>query len=140
MSPGAWRRFIKPHLSEIYALAKANGRYVLHHSDGCITSIIGDMIDMGCDILHPVQPEAMDILALKREFGRHITLFGGMRTQDMLVWGRPQEVRAEMRMLKRELGKGGGYIASNGITIQGDVPLENMVAMIEEARLPRSLT
>jgi len=139
MSPAAWRRFIKPHLSEIYALAKGHNRYVLHHSDGYIYPIIGDLIEMGCDILHPIQPESMDVFELKRQFGRHLTLWGGVRTQDLLVWGTPDEVRTEVRKLKQELGRGGGYIMSNGITLQADVPLDNMIAMIEEARVPRSL-
>jgi uroporphyrinogen decarboxylase len=138
MSPSAWRRFIRPHLAEIYAFAKDRDRYVLHHSDGHIYPIIGDLIDIGCDILHPVQPESMDVFALKREFGRHLTLWGGMRTQDLLVWGSPDEIRTEVEKLKGELGRGGGYIMSNGITIQADVPLENMIAMIEQARVPRS--
>ena len=134
MSPEAWRRFIKPRLSEIYEAAKNHNKTVFHHSDGYIYPIIGDLIDIGCDILHPIQPETMDVLKLKREFGNHLTLWGGMRTQDLLVWGLPEEIRKEVKNLKRELGRGGGYIMGNGITIQADVPLDNMVAMIEEAR------
>ncbi len=134
MSPEAWRRFIKPRLSEIYEVAKNHNKTVFHHSDGYIYPIIGDLIDIGCDILHPIQPETMDVLKLKREFGNHLTLWGGMRTQDLLVWGLPEEIRKEVKNLKRELGRGGGYIMGNGITIQADVPLDNMVAMIEEAR------
>jgi uroporphyrinogen decarboxylase len=136
MSPEHWRRFVKPRLSEIYALAKANGRTVFHHTCGNVHPIIGDMIDLGLDILHPIQPEAMDVLALKQEFGNHITFCGGLRTQDLLPRGSPKEVRAEVRKLKRELGRGGGYILEPGITVQADVPLENAIAMIEEARAP----
>jgi uroporphyrinogen decarboxylase len=134
MSPAAWRRFIKPRLAKIYQSAKDHGRIVFQHSDGHIYPIIGDLIDIGCDILHPIQPEAMDVFKLKREFGQYLTLWGGMRTQDLLVWGTPEEIRDEVRKLKRELGKGGGYIVGNGITIQADVSLGNIVAMIEEAR------
>ncbi|MDK1032080.1 MAG: uroporphyrinogen decarboxylase family protein [Planctomycetia bacterium] len=134
MSPSAWRRFIRPALAEIYALAKANGRTVLHHSCGNVYPIIGDLIDIGLDILHPVQPEAMDIYKLKREFGKDLTLNGGVRTQDLMPYGTPQEVREEVRRLKREMGKGGGYILEPGIILQADVPLENMVALIDETR------
>ena len=134
MSPSDWKKLIKPHLTEIYKFAKDNGRTVLHHSDGHIYPIIGDMIDIGCDILHPVQPESMNVFDVKREFGRHLTLWGGMRTQDLLAKGTPDEIMDEVKKLKQELGRGGGYIISNGITIQSDVPLENMIAMIEEAR------
>jgi len=75
----------------------------------------------------------MDIFHLKREFGRDITFCGGIRTQDLLPLGAPAEVRAEVRKLKESMGAGGGYILEPGITVQDDVPLENMVAMVEEA-------
>ncbi|HUU28931.1 MAG TPA: uroporphyrinogen decarboxylase family protein [archaeon] len=134
MSPSDWRKFVKPRLSEIYALAKKHGRKVFHHSCGNVSSIVGDMIDLGLDILHPVQPEAMDIFKLKREFGADLTFCGGLGTQELLPRGTAEEVRAEIRRLKERMGRGGGYILEPGITLQADVPLENLAAMIEEAR------
>ncbi|HIJ75042.1 MAG TPA: hypothetical protein HPP83_13175 [Candidatus Hydrogenedentes bacterium] len=133
MAPDSWRRFIKPCLAKIYGLAKENGRSTFLHSCGNIVSIIGDLIDVGLDILHPIQPEAMDILELKREFGNRLTFCGGVATQTLLVSGTPEEVRGEVQRLKREMGRGGGYILEPGITLQDDVPLDNMVAMIDEA-------
>ncbi|MCK4401008.1 hypothetical protein KAW08_01735 [bacterium] len=133
MSPADWRKFIKPHLADIYKFAKDHGRTVFQHSDGYIYPVIGDMIDMGCDILHPIQPEAMDISKLKREFGKDLTFCGGINTQYLLPQGTPKEIRSEVKKLKQELGSGGGYIVSNGITIQSDVPLDNIIAMIDEA-------
>ena len=134
MSPEHWRKLIKPCLARIYDLAKSHGLAVFHHSCGNILPIIGDMIDLGIDILHPIQPEAMDILFLKKEFGKQLTLCGGIPTQDLLVSGTPNQVRSEVQRLKREMAKGGGYILEPGITIQADVPKENLIAMIEEAR------
>ena len=134
MSPAHWRRFVRPRLASIYALAKANHRVVFHHSCGNIVPIIPDLIDIGLDILHPIQPEAMDVKMLKREFGKSLTLCGGVRTQDLLPFGTPDEVRKEVRRLKKELGKGGGYILEPGITLQADVPTENLIALIDEAR------
>ncbi len=134
MSPSSWRRFVRPRLAEVYELAKSHNRMVFHHSDGYIYPVIGDLIDLGCDVLHPIQPEAMDVFNLKREFGQHLTFCGGMRTQDLLPRGSPEEIRNEVKRLKRELGREGGYIMSNGITVQADVPLDNLVAMIDEAR------
>jgi hypothetical protein len=92
------------------------------------------MLDLGLDILHPIQPEAMDIYKLKREYGKALTFCGGIRTQDLLPRGTAGEVRDEIRRLKEYMGRGGGYILEPGITLQADVPLENLVAMIEEAR------
>ena len=132
MSPRHWRRFLKPLLAEIYAFAKSRSRTVLHHSCGNIHPIVADMVELGLDVLHPVQPEAMDIVRLKREYGHYLTLWGGLRTQDLLPRGTPEEVRTEVRRLKREMGVGGGYILAPGITIQADVPLRNLVAMIDE--------
>lgn len=96
---------------------------------------VGDLIDLGLDILHPIQPEAMDPALLKREFGRHLTFCGGFPTQNLLVSATPDEVRAEVRRLKRVMGEGGGFILEPGITIQVDVPSNNLIAMIDEARL-----
>lgn len=134
MSPDSWRNVMKPLLTEIYALAHRHHRAVFHHTCGNVYPIIGDLIDIGLDILHPVQPEAMDPYQLKREFGRDLSLCGGVPTQHLLPHGTPAEVREEVKKLKHELGQGGGYILEPGITLQADVPLENMVAMIDEAR------
>jgi uroporphyrinogen decarboxylase len=140
ISPRHWRRFIRPLLAEIYGLAKRHGRTVFHHSCGNIAAIIGDLIDLGLDILHPIQPEAMDVLQLKRQFGAHVTLCGGIRTQDLLPSGTPEQVRDEVRRLKDVLGKGGGYILEPGITLQDDVPLANLLAMVDEAQAPAKQT
>ncbi|MFB3906084.1 MAG: uroporphyrinogen decarboxylase family protein [Acidobacteriota bacterium] len=134
MSPEIWRTLIKPLLAEIYDFAKANQRVVFHHSCGNIESIVGHVIDIGLDILHPIQPEANDIFKLKREFGRDLTFCGGLGTQGFLPHASAPEVREAIRRLVEQLGKGGGYILEPGITLQADVPIENLVAMIDEAR------
>jgi len=76
----------------------------------------------------------MDIFKLKREFGQHLTLCGGIRTQSLLPHGSVGEVRDEVRRLKQEMGRGGGYILQPGNQLQADVPLRSLVALIEEAR------
>jgi uroporphyrinogen decarboxylase len=134
MSPEMWREYVRPHLSEIYAKGKTNGRAIFHHTWGDVSLIIPDMIELGLDILHPVQPEAMDPFALKKEFGKDLTLCGGLPTQRLLPCGTPDEVRAEVKKLKTHMGRDGGYILERGITLQADVPIENTVAMIDEAR------
>lgn len=134
MSPASWRQLLRPCLVDIFGLAKRHGRYVFLHSCGNIVPIIGDLIEIGLDILHPIQPEAMDIAQLKRDFGKDLTFCGGLRTQDLLPRGTPQQVRDEVRRLKDIMGAGGGYVLEPGITLQADVPLANMLAMIDEAR------
>lgn len=134
MSPDSWRSIVKPYVREIYDFAKRNNRYVQHHSCGHIFPIVGDLIDIGLDILHPVQPEAMDVYKLKREFGKHLTFCGGLNTQQLLPYGSPDEIRKEIRKLKQIMGEGGGYIVEPGITLQADVPLANIIATIDEMR------
>ncbi|HOL66094.1 MAG TPA: uroporphyrinogen decarboxylase family protein [bacterium] len=133
ISPHQWRRFIKPRLARIYKLIRKEGRFVMHHSDGDIREIIPDLIEIGCDVLHPVQPECMDIFFLKKRYGQRLTFFGGVSTQDTLVKASPGQVVEEVRRLKKVMGCGGGYILSNGITLQADVPDENLLALIETA-------
>ncbi len=134
IGPEAWRRFIRPHLARLFARARAAGKTTFLHSCGNVRPIVPDLVDLGLDILHPIQPEAMDVAELKREFGRHLSFCGGLGTQRLLARGSPAEIRAEVRRLKRVMGRGGGYILETGITIQADAPLDNIVAMIEEAR------
>lgn len=133
IAPELWRKFIKPLLKEIYGYAQKKGKKVFHHSCGNILPIIPDLIELGLDILHPIQPEAMDIFYLKKEFGMELCFCGGISTQDILVRAKPQKIREEVKRLKKMMGKGGGYILEPGITIQADVPPENLYAMIDEA-------
>jgi len=134
ISPSQWRKFFKPHLKKIYNFAKKNGKKVVHHSCGHVYPLIGEMIDIGLDILHPVQPEAMDIYRLKKEFGENVTLWGGLGTQKLLPYGKIKEITDEVECLKKELGKGGGYILGGGLTIQADVSIERIIALMDEAK------
>jgi uroporphyrinogen decarboxylase len=134
MSPADWRHFIKPRLAQIFAAARRHGCRTMLHSCGHVTEIVPDLIEIGLDILHPIQPEAMDIIGLKQAFGQDLTFCGGVNTQQLLPTGTPEQIRAEVCRLATEMGRGGGYILEPGITVQGDVPLTNLVAVIEAAK------
>jgi len=134
MSPAHWREFVAPRLARILDFARGRGLATLLHSCGNVREIVPDLIALGLDVLHPIQPEAMDVFELKREFGRDLTLWGGISTQHTLPHGTPDEVRAEVRDKRARLGAGGGYILEPGITIQEDVPLANVLALIDAAR------
>lgn len=134
MSPAQWREFVAPRLARIFELARSGGLKTMLHSCGCVREIIPDLIALGLDVLHPIQPEALDVFALKREFGRDLTLWGGISTQHTLPHGTPEEVRAEVREKTTRLGADGGYILEPGITLQEDVPLANVLALIDAAR------
>lgn len=134
ISPAQWREFVAPRLARILDFARGRGLVTMLHSCGNVRAIVPDLIALGLDVLHPIQPEAMDVYELKREFGRDLTLWGGISTQQTLPHGTPDEVRAEVRDKRRVLGAGGGYILEPGITLQADVPLANVLALLEAAR------
>jgi uroporphyrinogen decarboxylase len=130
----SWRRFIKPRLRQMYAAVKKRGRAVMAHSCGDITLLFPDLIDLGVDIVDPLQPEVMDLPRIKREYGRSIALFGGLGCQSTLPKGTPAQVVAEARERLRVLGEGGGYILGSAGSIPTDVPTENVVALFEYCR------
>lgn len=136
ISRDTWRKYFKPRWAKVWRVYKDAGLPVIHHSCGNITEIIGDMIDIGLDVLEPVQP-VMDLEYLKREFGKYITFYGGIDTQELLPYGTPQEVREKARETIRILGKGGGLIISPAQEIMQDVPIENVVALVETIREER---
>ena len=131
MSPADWRTFIKPRLAKIIECGHALGRTVFLHSCGNVRKVIPDLVEIGLDVLHPIQPEAMDIHELKRSFGSKLTFYGGISTQYTMVRGTPDDVRREVREVAQFMGAGGGYILAPGITLQHDVPWDNLLAFIE---------
>ena len=136
MRPATWREFIKPRLARLIAAVRQRGLPTVLHSCGCVVDIIPDLIEIGLAVLHPVQPEAMDVWAIKREFGADLCLFGGIGTQQLLRNGTRDDVRREVERALHKLGAGGGYIVAPSITIQRDCPLANVLALIEAAAQP----
>jgi uroporphyrinogen decarboxylase len=131
ISPDHWRRFIKPHLRPLYARIRDAEKFVYMHSCGHVIPIIPDLIEVGGNMLQPLQPEAMDVFEVKRRFGRDLCLMGGISTQHTLPLGTPQQVRDEVRECRRRLGEGGGYVMAPAKPILPGVPVENAVALID---------
>ena len=134
MSPDCWHEFIAPGEQKEYDLIKSTGKDVWIHSCGNIEAIIGDLIEMGVDVLNPVQPECMDIRHLKEAYGDRLTFWGGISTQQTLPYGTPEDVAAEVADVVDLMSTNGGYITSPAQEIQNDVPLDNMLALIEAAK------
>lgn len=132
MGPALWRKFIGPRFARMVETAKRHGKTTFLHSDGDIEEIIRDLIEAGLDILNPVQPDVMDIYALKREYGRDITFHGGVSVQHLLPESTPDRLRSEIRRLIREIGSGGGFIIAPTHSLGRDIPLENLVVLVEE--------
>ena len=131
MGPVLWRKYFKPYLKEAASKIKSGGKYVRLHSCGDISEIIPDLVEIGIDILNPFQPEAMDVYAIKREYGKYLTFDGGVSEQNVMVSGTPDDVERETRDKMRVLGKGGGYIVGPSQGITQDVPLENVDRFIK---------
>ncbi|MBI3947812.1 MAG: uroporphyrinogen-III decarboxylase-like protein [Armatimonadetes bacterium] len=131
MGPKNWRRFIKPRLERTYAAVKRAGRYVFIHSCGDVDELFPELIAIGLDCFNPFQPEVMDVRAMKREYGRDLAFYGGVSTQRTLPYGTPDDVRREVWGLCRDIGKEGGYICAPAHSVPRDVPLENLLALIE---------
>ena len=137
MAPHTWEEMIRPGEQREYDLVHSYGKDVWVHSCGNIEKVIPSLIEMGLDVLNPVQPEAMDLAAVKSAYGDRLAFWGGIGTQQTLPTGTPAEVRAETRHVRELLAAGGGYVLAPAQEIQGDVPAENMLALVEEARAGR---
>ena len=122
---------MKPNLKRIYDRIQAAGKITLTHCCGNIVDIMPDLIELGLDVLEPVQPEAMDPYMLKREYGKDITFWGGLGSQSILAFGTPSEVRKEVQRLCREMGAGGGYILAAAKALRPEAPIENSAATLE---------
>jgi len=138
VSPRIFRHFIKPCLAEHVKLAKQYGLKVMLHCCGAIRRLIPDFIEMGIDILNPIQVRARDMNPsdLKRDFGDRLSFHGSIDIQWTLPRGTPEDVRAEVKERVQTLGKGGGFIICSTHNIQGDTPLQNILAMYDEAKRP----
>lgn len=134
ISPDLWRQLFKKRLKKLYDTVHNEGLPVSIHSCGDITEIIPDLIEIGVNMITPLQAEAMDFNFLKKEYGKYLAFWGGVSTQKTLPYGTPEDVRKEIRERIKVLGKDGGYILAPSHELQGDIPLENMLAFIDEAQ------
>ncbi|HSB12938.1 MAG TPA: uroporphyrinogen decarboxylase family protein [Bryobacteraceae bacterium] len=133
ISPAHWRCFLKPRMASFIATLKGiNPRLkIACHSDGCIYPIIPELIEVGVDVLNPVQPASMDPARLKREFGSRLCFWGTVDEQQTLPFGSPDDVRAEVSERLRTVGDGGGLILGPTHHVQLDTPMENFWAMVK---------
>ncbi|MCL2362267.1 MAG: uroporphyrinogen decarboxylase [Defluviitaleaceae bacterium] len=131
MGPKLWRKFIKPQLAKMYALAKDNGRYVSQHSCGDIQEVYPDLIEIGLNMHQTFQPEIFDIHKIKSMYGDKLTFWGGISTQRLMPFATPEELVETAKEIMQVVGRGGGYICAPTHGIPGDVPAENIHALIE---------
>lgn len=137
ISPRMYRKMIKPHQRELWGfIKKRTNAYLFLHSCGSVFPLIGDFIELGIDILNPVQPLAkdMDTKRLKEMFGDKISFWGGIDIQEVLPGGDKDKIEKEVRKRIEDLSPGGGYILSPAHNIQMGVKPENLVFMFDKAK------
>jgi uroporphyrinogen decarboxylase len=137
IDPKKWREIFLPQWRRLYAIAHGQGFKVIMHSCGAVRPVLRDLIEAGIDVLQVMQINAsgMDPAELKKEFGNSISFYGGVDTQELLPHGTPARVRQEVRRLIDIVGKGGRYILSSWHFLMDDVPVDNALALYDEARL-----
>ena len=139
IQPVAWRRIFKKHYRRVFQSARDAGLIVMLHSCGKIEDIIPDLIDVGLDVLHPLQPESNDVVRCQREFGRDIAFWGALGSQSTLPFGTAADVRREVRERLR-LFRNGGYILAPAGAAPAETPAENILAIADEARAQEGLS
>lgn len=130
-----WRRFMKPRWARVFAAARRIKPDIVlwYHSDGNIADIVGELIEIGVDVLNPLQPECLDLRELKRRFGDKLVFDGTVGTQTTMPFGSPGEVRRVVRERAETLGGDGALILSPTHVLEPEVPTANVAAFMEEA-------
>ncbi|SCY65573.1 uroporphyrinogen decarboxylase family protein [Desulfoluna spongiiphila] len=136
MSLPMYREFIKPYQAELFGYIKGMTKAKLYyHSCGAVTTLLDDLIEVGVDILNPIQVSAtgMETDNLKKRYGKQLSFWGGIDTFEVLPNGSVRDVRNEVAKRIGDLAPGGGYILGSVHNMQSDVPPENVIAMLESA-------
>jgi len=137
MSLDMYRKFVKPRQKKVFDLIKdKTDAKLFYHCCGSVKELLPDLIDIGVDIINPVQVSAkeMGTEKLKREFGEDLTFWGAIDTQKTLPMGSEKEVKEEVKKRVDDLSRDGGYVLTSVHNIQADVPPENIVTMFDMAR------
>jgi uroporphyrinogen decarboxylase len=131
ISLSMFRQFVAPYLSEMARHIHRLGARVLFHSCGAISAFIPDLIELGVDVLDPIQPATPELApeCLKAAYGHRLCFHGGIDMQKLLPFGTPEQVRTEARRYRDVLGRSGGYILGPAHLFQPDVPPENVLAV-----------
>jgi uroporphyrinogen decarboxylase len=132
-SPETIRSLLFPYLEEIAAMCRARRIPFIYHSDGNILMLIEDLIELGVDALHPIEPNAMDIGELKRRFGHKLGLIGNIDI-DILARGTASQIQALVRERIRKAAPGGGYCIASSNSVPDYVPLDNYRTMLSAAQ------
>jgi uroporphyrinogen decarboxylase len=138
VSPEMWRKFIKPYLEEMYGQAHRQGYDVFIHSCGQISSLLDDLIDIGLNVFNPFQPEVMDVEKLMMQYSHRLAFYGSLSIQNTLPFGTRTQVQEEVRHRLALARKYGGLIPSPSHDMPRDIPLDNIIAMVDAVKDQRT--
>lgn len=133
MGQRLWRTYIEPRVRKLFDAVKKSGKFLSIHSCGKVQELFPRLIDMGLDLFNPFQPEVMDVFAMHERYGSKLSFWGGLSVQKTLPLGTPEDVKREILQLWT-MGKKGGYILSPAHDVPSDVPVENLVTLVETVR------
>ncbi len=130
-SPEIFRKYFKPRYADLVDRVKKRGGFFFFHGCGNLTPLVGDLVEVGVDLMHPLQPACMDQLRIKELYGDKITISTGVSSQQTLPFGTVEDVRKEALFKLKHLAPGGGLVFGNSHFAMYDVPLENIIALFE---------
>jgi uroporphyrinogen decarboxylase len=133
ISPRHWRRFIKPAWARIWKIIKERNKdtIIFLHSCGCVEEVIPDLIEIGLDVLHPIQPETMDVYRIASQYQSALALWGTISCQKTLPLGKPEDVEREIAERVERIGSKGAFMVSPANIMGPDVPLQNIEAFFK---------
>jgi uroporphyrinogen decarboxylase len=137
ISPKMWRTYLKPRMAELISSLRAINPQIkiAYHTDGVVYPIIAELIEIGIDVLNPIQPLAMDPVKLKKDYGERLCFWGSIDIQHTMPFGTPEDVTKEVMARLTTIGRDGGLLIGPTHNLQLDTPLENFWALVDAIRL-----
>jgi uroporphyrinogen-III decarboxylase len=131
-----WRKYLKPRMADLIASLRAikPDIKIAYHTDGVVYPIIPELIEIGVDVLNPIQPQSMDPVKLKQEYGGRLCFWGSLDIQQTIPFGTPEDVKREVITRLQTIGQGGGLLIGPTHNLQLDTPLENFWALVNTIR------
>lgn len=136
ISPAMWRKDLKPRYADMFAAFRKRNPdiKICYHSCGNLQAVVDDLVEIGLDVLNPIQPLAMNPAQFKKRFGKNLTMYGTLDIQNIMPFGTPEDVRKEVKNLISDCAPGGGFILSPAHHIQSDTSIANIEAFYQAAR------